>query len=439
MGVEDGTYSVEDIIMSLYGMELLLKRIKEKQIRKCLYDWKYKSLINKELNIQRKKYNKYMLDGFYALTRQTQSVCMLFNLFRMGDNKLKSYAFNRLLINARNNEISENNLVSIDERIIQEFQHGIMTIINGFSSLGFIVNKKKFRALYCSFHKVLNHKGRASVERNNENTNKLNAIDENLIFENTKCKSDKPEFDNLIDNNNVLTENKCNKKLALNHGLFLNKNDIYTQNDDNIKLYNKNQSTSLNNGYYIHVPISRQKAKFDYYNELAQTGSDYNNNNCFNSNNNFIKEFSPLNPVLYPPLRPQVNSYDYSIQKQHVYNSAGLINTNFVNPVLNRRLSPNNSNANSFRTSNSGISTAAPSPLNTTKYSVDNLYYSVDYNKNNKQNNYGHKRNSIYEKITPKSTENPSKNFINPCINFTQDSSIILNSITDKFKSVILN
>ncbi|KAH8740324.1 hypothetical protein FG386_002836 [Cryptosporidium ryanae] len=440
--MDNTTYSVEDIIMSLYGMEVLLKRIKDKQIRECLYDWKYKSLVNKELNNQKKKYNKYMLDGFYALTRQTQSICMLFNLLIMSDHKLKNYAFKRLLINARNSVINESNFVSTDDSIIQEFQHGVMRIINYFSSLSFIISKKNFKTLYCAFYVMLNHKKKVNMIINDENINKLNISNKGIMFCKTEYKVDNSKCDHIIKNNSIMDENKYNTKLGLNRGLFINKNDIYTHNDDNIKLYNRKQNTSFSNGYYIHVPIDRQKAKFDYYNDQIRTGYESkvnsNNNYYYYYCNNNATELSPLNPVFYNSIKSQVNNYDYSVQKQQSNNSIGLFNTNFTNPVLNRRLSPNNSNTNSFQTSNSGISTAAPSPLNTTKYSGNNLYYSVDCNKN-EQSDYSFKKSSIYKKKTPKSTQTKSKNFINPCINFTQDSSLMLNNITDTFRSVIMN
>lgn len=463
----DSEFCIEDVIVSIYGTEILLKQIKERQIRNCLYNWKYKSQLEKELSIQKKKYNKYMLDGFYALARQTQSICMLFHTIKLIEYKQKKFSMDKLIFNTKesiNNEDlikeeskpdeatgleNDSELLSLDENTIMlEFQQNLVRYFHGINNTINIIESKKDKIIYTCFYQIRNFKKheKEGMAINNQKI-EIKALKDDIIVnnENSDAKnvfvaSSPIKKSEIYDKENI-SRNIIGKQL--NNGLLLNREELYfEQISEKKKFYTRKQNASFNNGS-VSKPLERKNSNHSGLPEQRHNSGEFTQQNHSNSNfhnqvgNNVIIgkniiDFTHANPVLFSSIRSPVNSNPvltiYPIHSP---------NFNFSNSVINKR-HQNFNNLNYQNQLSSG-----PTPLNTTKYSKDNLP-SINSSKLNKQyrtesnQNFPIKRYYSNDRKSPRSAE-ITKNILNPCINFTQDSTNLIQNITDSFKSVILN
>ncbi|OII74759.1 uncharacterized protein cubi_00312 [Cryptosporidium ubiquitum] len=464
----DSEFCIEDIIVSIYGTEMLLKQIKERQIRNCLYNWKYKSQLWKELSIQKKKYNKYMLDGFYALARQTQSICMLFHMIKLIEYKQKRFSMDRLIFNLKESMNNENiikeesnsveitelenysELSSLDENTIMlEFQQNLVRYFHGINTMINIIESKKNKIIYICFYKMRNFKGyeKDEIVINNQIIEiKANKDDKIVGNENSDAKDEfvvpSPIRKSEIHDKENISRNSMRKQL--NNGLSLNREELYfEQISEKKQFYTRKQNASFNNGS-ISKPLERKTSNQSDFTEQRYRSAEFTQQNYSNSNfhgqvgNNVIIgkniiDFTHANPILFSSIKSPVNSNPVlTIYPAHSPNF------NFSNPVINRKYPHFNNNLNYSNQLSSGHT-----PLNTTKYSRDNLP-NTNNSRLNKQyrsesnQNFVIKRYSSNDRKSPRSAD-IAKSILNPCINFTHDSTNLIQNITDSFKSVILN
>ncbi|KAH8584815.1 uncharacterized protein ELE39_000766 [Cryptosporidium sp. chipmunk genotype I] len=455
----DSEFCIEDLIVSIYGTEMLLKQIKERQIRNCLYNWKYKSQLEKELSLQKKKYNKYMLDGFYALARQTQSICMLFHTMKLIEYKKQKFAMDKLISNFKENTIRQGTSrdeprsdesigleneseLSLDENTIMlEFQQNLIRYFHGINNVVNIVESKKDRILYNSFYKIRSFKENKQLKVINSSRTEREALKDEFITPPSPIRKSE------INNKENISRNTIRKQL--NNGLSLNREELYfEQISEKKQFYTRKQNVSFNNGS-ISEPTSleRKMSNKSEFPEQRHISGEFNKQSYTNSNHfhrqignnviigNNIIDFTHANPVLFSSIKSPVNSNPVlTIFPPHSPNF------NFTNPAINRKHPQFNNNLNYSNQLSSG-----PTPLNTTKYSRDNipstnnsLPKSQHQHRHELSHNFMIKRYSSSDRKSPRSAE-ITKSILNPCINFTQDSTNLIQNITDSFKSVILN
>ncbi|KAF7457619.1 hypothetical protein HWI79_1879 [Cryptosporidium felis] len=472
---------VEDIIISIYGTEMLLKQIRERQVRKCFYDWKYRSRLDRELVVQKKKYNKYMLDGFYALARQTQSICMLFHTVKLNELKLERFALEKLVSNSR--EIGEAELRAeyeqvnrdlrpklevkeeicaegiqdtkspeLNEELIFEYHQNMLLVFHGINGLAKVL-ESKINKLFCfCFYRMLYFRGNSEKKKEIQTHTAENPVsktsfnEKNDIMKNTKCESYLTS--NLITNSEVPFDKEnipANKPTTVVKRPSLNKEDLYCEQiSERGDFYTRKQNASFNNGSLESVD-SFQNLRGPLRTKTHQNA--FPNANTLNSPlylsqgghviiKNDVIDLAHANSVLFPSLISPMNSnHTLNPFSQNMY--ANSISLNYSNPVLSGKRSGLASNSNHpqhFQCDGT--------PLNTTKYSGDNLIYSnngLGSKRITSNQNFLLGRNSTYERKSPRSAE-LSKNILKPCINFTQDySANLLHNIADGFKSAILN
>ncbi|KAL3130025.1 hypothetical protein CHM_1g3180 [Cryptosporidium hominis] len=455
----DSEFCIEDLIVSIYGTEMLLKQIKERQIRNCLYNWKYKSQLERELSLQKKKYNKYMLDGFYALARQTQSICMLFHTMKLIEYKKQRFAMDKLISNFKqsNNRQetimnksrscesteleNESELLSLDENTMLEFQQNLIRYFHGINSLVNIIESKKDKIFYNSFYKVKNFKGNEKQKTVISNQK----IERNVTKDNLVAPSSPLNKSEVNDKENI-SSNTLGKQL--NNGLTLNREELYFELiPEKKQFYTRKQNASFNNGPISNPSLERKTSNISEFAKQKQISRDFTQQSYGSSNHfhkqignnvvigNNIIDFTHANPVLFSTIQSPVNSNPVlTIFPPHSPNF------NFTNHVNKGKYLQFNNNLNYANQLSSGST-----PLNTTKYSKDNLpNINNAFSKNQLQHkpelgrNFTIKRYSSNDRKSPRSAE-ITKSILKPCINFTQDSTNLIQNITDSFKSVILN
>lgn len=473
----DSEFCIEDVIVSIYGTEMLLKQIRERQIRNCLYNWKYKSQLEKELATQKKKYNKYMLDGFYALARQTQSICMLFHIVKLIEYRQQKYAMDRLVSNAKESMVAattedETNIYfnldegvnvgselepspSFDEdaAIMIEFQQNLVRFFHGINSVVKIIESNKYRTIYASFHRIKDF----SEGRRRETVTEKDGVAKEEVSGGKEVFAPPSPMNKTEarDKENISRNTMWKRHQPLNSGLSLNREELYFEQIPEKKhFYTRKQNVSFNNGSVSHqscdtearssnqsVGLHNQRQQHVFEDLVQQDHVDNFNSQVGGGNvviGNGIIDFTHANPVLFSSIKSPANSNPMLAIYPHHHSQ----NLNIVHPIQNRRHPPHfNTNLNySSQTSTGSLS----APLNTTKYSMSCHASSrnsrpLGQNKTESHQNFAIKRYySSNDRKSPRSAE-ITKSILNPCINFTQDSTNLIQNITESFKSVILN
>ncbi|KAJ1606007.1 hypothetical protein OJ252_3315 [Cryptosporidium canis] len=460
----DSEFCIEDVIVSIYGMEMLLKQIKERQIRNCLYDWKYKSLLEKDLAIQKKKYNKYMLDGFYALARQTQSICMLFHTMKLIEYKQKKFAMDRFVCNMKvawaaedrakvissseESSVLENDPESplLDEAVLIEFQQNLVRFFHGINSVVNIIESKRHGAIYKAFCLIKGLPRRRSLEKaaGHQNSASLSIRCEKSSNSGALGPPLSPVGDADAHDKENISGNKLGKN-PLNNGLTLNREELYFEQVSGKKqFYTRKQNESFNNGPSSKPPsLDRTALNYSAAHDQRHISAEfaqkhYPNPNFSNHTGNVIIgssiiDFTHANPLLFSTIKSPANSNPVlAVFPQHPHNP------NFPHNFQGRKPTHFGAHLNP-----SNQLSAGSTPLNTTKYSIDyppslGNPRLKNQNKAESSHNLTVKRYYSSDRKSPRSTE-VAKSILNPCINFTQDSTNLIQNITDSFKSVILN
>ncbi|OII71094.1 hypothetical protein cand_026520 [Cryptosporidium andersoni] len=435
-------YCVEDFITSICSLEIVLNQARERELRDCLYYWRYTSKLIKELNIQKKRYNIYMLDGFYALARQTQAVCMLFHIFALHEYKLKNYALTTLKIysNMYNSKY--------ENKILDSY----IDLIHMFSNFSKILDLYKYRIINKSFRYIVGYYDKEIVNSINgvdsvlstDETNKYSISDITIPKIEEEVVESNMNLENLEDRNLKRSVVKSDLRNSLNNGLNSGLRIPCTFEDVSMNSTDPRVSEYV---AYIHGSLVP--------NSLDKTKTVYKSGDIFLNTKKKVSFKDQIDRRNTTPSMPSYQMDNYKIE--------GFTSTTYEPLFYHKPIDKFNSARNVHikyyppPTLALGKSSILNSSSNTPQISPQsssskNINFQIMHNYNNENNssymnnlkwkcssnNYrllNNKESYVTIKRSPRSSDH-AKNVLNPCIGLASESTNIFTSITDHIKSI---